>query len=311
MRRDDVAGATIIGAIIVLAILATSIVYVNTIHVPRQGVTMEVTASQKAASAMVGIAGSLGDPQYLLADVPLRGERATPPLLSGVILSPARMDGTLAFVPDSSTLAVSVVIDAPAAGVPAGDPVRVDEGSGKMRLYLVGSSTAGVSMGAVRATVGGAYTSPAVDEVEGGAVLARRGSTSAALAAPALSVTQGATTSARWQLPLLAGATSEVSGSPTGQVAFTPGPTSTVGGGATAYSARIRIETDAVAGWAAAMRDVVGTYGTVTATADANDVGSVVVEILPPTGTPATDTAVELVLSITRYEVALSERQGS
>lgn len=311
MRRDDVAGASIIGAIIVLAIIATSIVYVNTVHVPRQGVAMEVAASQKAAAALVGIAGKLGDGAYVLADVPLRGERATPPLLSGVILSPARMDGTLGFLPNSSNLTVSVVIDAPAGGVPANDPVRQDLGGGKMRLYLVGNSTGALPMGALRAYVGGAYTSQAQDWVEGGAVVARRSNMSTALAAPALSITRDSTTIARWHLPLLAGTPSEVSGSQVGQVSLTPGPTATIGGGATAYNASIVINTTMVTGWTAAMQDVVGPNGFVNTTrVGADDNGTVDVVILAPAGTAPTTKAVEFVLKLTRFEVALAERHG-
>lgn len=290
-RIGDSGAATIIGAIIVLAILGIAAMYVNGVHVPRQGAALELAAREDAESALVGLAATLAAPPEggFTWDVPLRPPAAPPSLLSGLILSPARMDGTLAIDAAGASVTISHVVAAPAGGMPGGDGMRVDLGNGDMRVFLVGNATAGQRMGGVDARVGGAYLDSATYRMEGGAVIATRaGGASSLVEAPALRVTSdGVDTRVRWHLPVLAGAAAQKSGDASGVVAFDTGPTAAM----TARASELRIVVhapDTLDAWATAMDDAVGTLGmvvvdesaqTVTATVPAPAGGSVVEDL--------------------------------
>lgn len=308
-RRDDRAAAGVVGAIIMLAVLSMALVYVNGVHVPRQGAALETAGVEETTASLLALAGDLaGAPDGPLSqDVPLRPDLPLPPLLSGIVLSPARATGTLESTPSGSNLTLSVVRDAPSTGVPVGDPTRVDLGGGKMRLYLLGNATSGVPLGMLRATVGGAYLDPAVLRVEGGALLSTREGASSAIAPPALSVERDTMTRVSWRLPLLAGE-SVVGGGSLAQASLTPGPEAQASSGRV-YNLTIKIDTDATSAWRDALDVVGGSSAFVNVTSvGAPDNGTVEATLVAPPGTPSTTRGVELDLWVVRHEVALSER---
>src|SRR5581483_8278325 len=98
MRPDDEAVSTVVGAILVLAALGLGIVYVNAYHVPSQGEALDVQAREAAQAGLASARGTLlADPSggARSFEVPLRAPEPSPPLLSGVVLSPALGQGTL------------------------------------------------------------------------------------------------------------------------------------------------------------------------------------------------------------------------
>lgn len=300
MRRHDDSGvAAVIGAIVVLAVIGIALVYVNAYYVPRQGAALELDAAEHAEGAFIELATMLAAAPDgpLSQEVPLSIPRATPPLLSGVVLTPLRVGGTVALEPASSKLTLSVVVPAPASGVPAGDPARESASAGNMRVYLVGSKTAGQSLGALRATTGGAYASNSSVILEGGAVSLDTRAASATVSAPSLDVEADKLS---WRVPLLAGGAAEVTGATVGQVTLTPGPEAQLGGGSKVSEVRIKVETTRLAAWQAALDDVVGGRGTITATTTAPDEGTLT----------ATLSDVKLELFLVRYQVALADRVG-
>ena len=296
---DDQAVAAVIGAIIVLAVLGIGIVYVNAYHVPRQGAALEVSAAENGEVSLVELAGelALGPRGPFAHDIPLRADRPTPPLMSGIVLTPARGEGHVALVGDGATIGVSVVVPAPATGVPAGDPSREAVGWSKMRVHLLGTATGGQPLGAIRVVTGGAHFDASETLLEGGAVLSDTKQGSAVVAPPAMSVDGDLV---GWRLPLLAGSASELSGAAAAQVALSPGPEAQLGGGSKVEELRIRIATAHAAAWKAALEDVIGSRGVVTSTTSAPDEGTV----------EATLTNVELRLFVVRYQVSLAERAG-
>lgn len=317
MRREDAAISTVLGAIILLGILGVALVVVNAYYVPRQGAGLEAGLAERAESAMVRMAVGVDSvsTSTLVVDAPLRAERATPPLLSGVVLTPARTQGSLALATTGPNVTLSVLVDAPAGGVPPGDPIRADGGAGKMRVYLLGNATAGHPVGHLDLVTGGAYTDASRLRLAAGALVARGNGTSSIVTPPAMSVHRttgpGATTQLDWTLPLLAGPDALVTGGSSGQVALTPGPSSQVGGGSLVHNVTLRIETSEVAAWRAALTSVAGSAGYVNHTlAGAADNGTVTLDVAPPAGTPATTRAVAISLVTVRYEVSLSERSG-
>lgn len=308
-RTDDRAAAGIVGAIIMLAVLSIALVYVNGVHVPRQGTALEAAGVEDATASMLALASDLAAaPDGPLArDVPLRPDLPLPPLLSGIVLSPARATGTLEATSSGSNLTLSVVRDAPATGVPAGDPTRVDLGGGKMRLYLLGNATSGVPLGMLRATVGGAYLDPAVLRVEGGALLSTREGASSAIAPPALSVESDTMTRVAWRLPLLAGE-SIVGGGSLAQASLTPGPEAQASSGRV-YNLTLEIDTDATSAWRDALSAVGGSAAFVNVTTVGEpDNGTVEATFVAPPGTPATTPGVEVHLWVVRHEVSLADR---
>ena len=283
-RPGDAGAASVIGAIIVLAIIGIAAMYVNGVHVPRQGAALELAAREDAESALVGMAAALAAPPAggFRWDVPLRTPAAPPSLLSGLILSPARMDGTLAVDGAGASITISHVVPAPASGVGANDDMRVDLANGEMRVFLVGNASAGQPLGGVDARVGGAYLDGATYRMEGGAVIAvREGGASSLVEAPALRVlSDGADTRVRWHVPLLAGAASERSGDSSAVVAFDTGPTAAL----TARASELRIVVHAegtLDAWRTAMEDAVGTLGMVAVDENAQ---TVTVTIPAPAG---------------------------
>lgn len=316
LRRDSDAAAAVIGSLIVLAILGLAVVYVNSSYVPRQGERLEGQAAEESEAALRGLAsGMAGAPSPLRQEIPLRPERATPPLLAGIILSPVRAEGTFSFDPSRTNVTISLVTDAPAGGVPANDPTRAALADGSMRVYLFGNATRGAPVGAVGVTVGGGYLAEAELRLEAGAVLARRDSGSTLASPPSLQVAQlgsggQATTRATWRIPVLAGAQTELGGAGSVDANLVPGPVASAGGMAGARNATISIETDSLAAWRAALEQAVGSRGVVTATATGADRGIVTATILPPPGTPAGAKAVEVSLSLVRYEASFSARGG-
>lgn len=299
---NDSGVAAVIGAIVVLAVLGIALVYVNAYHVPKQGEAMEVATSEATERALLDLASALAAaPEGPIAhDVPVRAQRERGPLLSGVVLEPARAEGRLALDPVGSNLTVSVVVNAPAGGIPANDPTRAPVAGGKMRVYLAGNATRGLPLGALRATTGGAYLAPSEGIVEAGAVFgdAPRGSTLAApppmaLARPDLRA------EVTWRVPILAGADAEVSGTGAVQAVLTPGPEAALGSGAEVDEVRILVETPRLAGWREAFTRTVGNLGTIT-TNGANDAGTV--EVVIPQA--------KLSLFLVRYDVSLGERAG-
>lgn len=315
--RSDEAVSTVVGALVVLAVLGVSLVYVNAFHVPEQGAAMEVAARDDAEAELRGLAADLSSPASgpLLADVPLRGEPADPPLLGGIVLSPVRAAGRLAFEPAQANLTLSHVTVAPAEGVPAGDPMRAALPGGLVRVWSLGNATQGVSLGALRLDAGAAYLEPATYSLEGGAVVVKRAGGSALAAPPSLRVSAGGTpgfptTVVSWRVPLLAGAPAEVSGGERAQVGLSPGPAASSGGGQLVQNVTILVQTDALAAWRAALEDLVGGRGTVTSVATGPDRGTVTATILPPPGTPVGRAAVELDLHAVRYAVQVAERGG-
>lgn len=298
-RHDDQGIAAVIGAIIVLAILGIALVYVNAFYVPRQGAALEVGAGESAEASLVDLASTLAlaPTGPVVHDVPLRVERSTPPLMAGVVLTPARAEGTLELVGASSSLSLSVVVPAPAQGVPANDPTREPVAGGKMRVHLVGTSSTMQALGALRATTGGAYVDESAALLEGGAVLSDTEVGSAAIAPPSLAVVGDVVS---WRIPLLAGSASAVSGSPAAQVALQPGPEAQLGGGAKVDELRVALQTTRLAAWQAALEEVVGSRGTIGVVDDGDDAGTITV----------TFANVEPKLFVVRYQVSLADRAG-
>lgn len=316
LAPDSEAASAVVGAILVLAILGLAIVYVNASYVPRQGERLEAQAADEAEAALRGLASDLsGAPAPLRRDLALRPERATPPLLAGIILSPVRAEGGFSFDPTRTNVTVSLDTDAPAGGVPAGDPTREALPDGRMRVYLLGNATRGAPVGALGITTGGGYLAPAEMRVEAGAVVARRDSGSTLASPPALHVTAAASggqpvTRVAWRIPVLAGAQAELGGAASVDASLLPGPASSAGGSAGAWRATITVETDSLAAWRAALEQAVGAHGTVAATATGPDRGIVSATVLPPSGTPTGTKAVEVSLSLVRYEATFSARGG-
>lgn len=301
-RSNDEAIAEVIGAIVVLAVLGIALVYVNAYHVPKQGEGIEIVAAERSESALLDLAAALSAPSDgpLTVDLPLRAARSQPPLLSGVVLSPARSDGSASLDAATTKLTLSVIMNAPATGVPANDPSRVAAGAGKMRVYLLGSATSGQDLGTLRVATGGAYLPQSIRVVEGGAVLADTTDGSASVSPPSLTVASAGTrTAVSWRIPLLAGPLSEISGS-TAQVALVPGPEAQIGGGGDVDELRLRFETPRVAAWQTALVPLVGSLGSVTTSVVSGDSG--VVEVVVPNA--------KVDLFLVRYEVSLAERAG-
>ena len=315
--RDDSGAAAVIGAIIVLAVLGTAVLFVNGVQVPRQGATLEVAGAEATQRALVTLAGALSQRESgpRAFDVPLAPPVAQPPLLAGVVLSPARAQGSLAFDPDAARVRVSLVLPLPSGGVDPADPVRVDEGGGLMRVYLLGNRTSGVPVGALEAQVGGAYLDVAARRVEAGAVLQTGGGTSALVEPPSLRVggsTDGDVplTTVSWTIPLLGGASAQVSGAPSAVVRLDAGPLAASGGGVRAHEVQIEVETGARLGWTQALEEAVGARGVVSAVPAGTDAGTVTATILPPAGTPAGTRAVTVDLWAVRFDVQVGQRAG-
>lgn len=311
LSRDDGGAATMIGAILVLAVLGMSIVYVNAYHVPRQGAAREVAAREEAEASLVALASALqgADVAPLVDDLPLQGPRPSPPLLSGVVLSPAIAQGRLQFEPGWTNVSVSSVIDAPAGGVPAGDPMRVDVGGGRMRVYALGSASGGAPLGTILLTSGGAYLETATYQLAGGAVIVDRADGSALVSPPGLQVGAASSeTTVAWRVPVLAGAAAETAGAGVAQLSLAPGPLARFGGGQLVHSVEVKVQTNALAAWKTALEQVVGARGTVSVVESAPDAGTVTATILPPTGTPSGTPAVRLTLEGVRYELDIGSR---
>lgn len=307
---DDRGASTVIGAILVLAILGGAILYVNAFHVPRQGETMESDARAVARASMLELQGELTSNQApFVASVPLAPEGGRPPLLAGIILTPTRAPGALTFAATGTTLTLSHLTDAPSGGVPAGDPTRVAE-QGKMRVYDLGSASAGVPLGAIGASIGGTYLAPASYRLEGGALLATRANASSLVASPTWSATSagsGTRTLISGTLPILAGSTSEARGLGAGSMRITPGLAVRDGAGQAVYNVTLTLRTDALGAWTAALQAALGNRATLTVTPDtgAADAGTITALVLPPSGTPASTRAVMLDLTVLRAGVAI------
>lgn len=316
LHRDDAAMSTVIGAIVILAILGIAVVTVNTSYVPRQGEALELGAREVAEDTLLSLASRLGSDAGapIVHEFNLQPPRTNPPLLSGVILAPVRAQGSLELDPAGSRLSISHVTSAPASGVPAGDPMRVDEGGGLMRVYSLGNETAGQPAGALRLAIGGAYLESATYRYEAGAVILERGAGSGALGGgPALrsSGTPAApTTLLAWQVPVLTGAAEEMGGVPEAIATFAPGPVARLGGGQAVHEVRIVVETDALAGWTATLQEALGGLGTVTVNATGPDEGTVTAIVTAPAGAPAGVPSVELDLSLVRYATTFGGRSG-
>ena len=311
MRRDDDSGlAAVIGAVVVLAVLGTAVLYINAFHVPRQGAALETQGAEETQAALLALASALsrGAEGAFAHDVPLRTGAGDPPLMAGLVLSPARSEGELALNTTSSRVRVSVVLDAPPGGVPAGDPTRVDLGGGRMRHYLLGNATAGLPLGAIEARVGGAYAERVEYRLEGGALLATREGRSVAIAPPAIEVARvGGTTSVDWRIPLLGGAPSSESGGAVGQLLVRPGPEASID--ARAYDMSILVETADLAAWTVGLQRVVGGSGYVNATQiGAPDNGTVQALLVAPPGTPVTSKMVVAELVAVRFETSVAQR---
>lgn len=274
MRRDDDhALSTIIGAILVFAAVGVALISINAFQVPEQGTQLELRAAERLDASLTALVSrlSLSPVGPVLHDVPLRPDPAPPPLLSGVVLTPVRAQGSLS-LEDGSRIRISTLVAGPPGGVPADDPTRRPEGNGNMRVYLVGTSEAMQPLGALRVTSGGAYAAESVRYVEGGASLSDLPHTSAVHARPALLVAGDTLT---WRLPLLAGGHAAASGGSTTQLLLVPGPEALHGGGGPVKDIKIRIETDRLAAWRSLLEDAVGPHGTVTVTSTGADAGAV------------------------------------
>lgn len=314
--RGDSAVSSVIGAIVILAILGLSLAYVNAFHVPRKGMALEMDAREDAEAALSNLAADLdaaSDAGALVADVPLRAPSSDPPLLGGIVLTPVRSAGALAFEPAATRITLRHATVPPPGGVPANDPLRQALPNGLMSVYTVGNATSGRALGALDLDAGAAYLEDVTYRLEGGALVAKRSSGSALLSPPSLVVGAGGTpseptTTVTWRIPFLAGAASEISGGERAQITLTPGPAASIGGGQLVHNVTLVVETDALAAWRAALEEVVGSRGTVTATATGVDRGSVTAIILPPAGTTTGRAAVELRLQAVRYDVGLAER---
>lgn len=311
--RDE-AVSTVVGAIVILGILGTAIVYVNAYQVPRQGASLEVSLGEDAERALLQLAQTLVDAgSPTVVDVPLRAQAGSPPLLSGAVLSPARVPGALSLDVDAPVVRLSVLVDAPPGGVPSNDPMRRPEGA-LMRVYLLGNATRGTPGGSLGAEVGGGYVESTRYSVELGTVLARRDGGSALVAPPAMSLQatgagSAATTSFSWTVPLLGGSDATVGGGSTGQIGLTPGPRAMLGGGTRVHNLTLEVNTTSVSAWRQALEDLSGGLGDVNVTLSGPpDNGTVAMDVLRPPG--ATGRAVELRLYAVRHEVALAERAG-
>ncbi|HEX2021582.1 MAG TPA: hypothetical protein VHH36_02655 [Candidatus Thermoplasmatota archaeon] len=307
--KDDSAISAVVGGIVLLAILSASLIYVNAFHVPRQGEAIEVAAREDAERAMASLAALLPQGAPTVQDLPLRAPAQTPPLLSGLVLSPARAAGSAAFDPAGPTIGVSVVLAAPAGGVPADDPVREALPGGLMRLHLVGNETAELPVGSLRLATGSAYLDPATYRAEGGALLLRRGGSSEALLAPPLLVGADGAGGARrttvsLALPVLGGGAAEIAGAGSSQVALAARGDAQATGGL-ARNLTIAVTTDALAAWTAALTEAVGVSGTVTATSTGPDAGRVVAVILPPAGAPPNAPRVAYDITMISYGVSM------
>jgi hypothetical protein len=311
--RDD-GVSSVVGAIVVLAILSSAIIYVNAFHVPREGASLEVAARERAEASLVETASDLAQGRPMLADLVLRPAASPPALLGGIILDPVRAEGRAAFAPAETNVTISVVMDAPAAGVPADDPTRVAISGGLMRVYLWGNATAGAPVGSLHLAVGGAYLDEATYRIEAGAVILSRPETSATIAAPPLQVQRAGTlnapvTAVSWTLPVLTGSAAELAGGNAVQASLAPGPLVTVGG-APRLNAPITVQTTARAAWESALEEIAGTSGTVTSTSTGADAGNVTVTFERPSGLAVTARAVTLDLTLVAYDLALSARSG-
>lgn len=310
MMRDE-GVSTVIGAVVVLAILGGAILYVNAFYVPHQGAAMETNARADARQALLDLQGQLtANRAPFTAQVPLAPKPGEPPLMAGVILSPARTPGALNFTTQGTTLVVSHLTDAPAGGVPANDPTRVAE-SGRMRVYDVGSAAGGVAMGSLGASVGGTYLAPVSYRLEGGGILAVRAGASSLVAAPSWRVASsanGSTNVLGGTLPILAGPLAEERGLGSGALALAPGAAIRAGAGQAVYNVTLVVHTDALAAWTAAMQAALGGRGTLAVVPDAGatDAGTITVIVLPPAGTPANVRGVTLDLTLVRASVAFS-----
>lgn len=317
MRRMDDAGiSTIVGALVLLAVLGIAIVSINAFHVPRQGAALELQARQGAESALHGLAAemSLGGDAPFSADLPLRAPPAAPPLLAGLIVSPASVSGSVGFDPDATSVRVSHVLDAPAGGVPANDPMRESAGAGLVRIYALGNASAGFPVGSLSLDVGGGYLPPATYRLEVGALLLDRASSEDVVALPGLvaaadgNATHPAT-SISWRLPVLRGAAGEASGGSVAQVILTPGPVASAGGGQRVHEARIEVDTDLPDAWAAALEGALGARGSVSVVDTTPGRGLVTATVAAPAGAPAGVASVMLDLSLVSYDVALAPGQ--
>lgn len=309
MTRDDGAMSSVVGAMIVLTILGGSLLYVNAFYVPRQGAAMEVQGAEKAEASLLSIVSALQSSSAgpSVHELPLQAERGTPPLLSGVILSPARPSGTLAVDEGATRLRVFALLNLPAGGIAADDPIREQVDATTMRLHFLGNNTSPFPAGALSARVGGAYTDAPEYRVEAGLLLANRSAASVALGQLGLFVEQDAYTSVAWRVPLIGGGEQSVAGA-AAQLALRPGPESELGG-SRVRSVTILVETENVAAWREALEDAIGAAGTVTTTQiGAADNGTVEATIVPPSSVPAGTAGVELRLWAVRYEATLAAR---
>lgn len=315
LARDSDAAAAIVGSLIVLAILGLAIVYVNTAYVPRQGERLEAQASAEAELALRALAsGMAGEPAPLRQELPLRPERAAPPLLAGIILSPLRADGTFTFDPALTNVTVSLVTDAPAGGVSPGDGSRVAMPNGTMRVYLLGNATRGAPVGSAGLALARGYLAESEMRLEAGAVVARHGAGSTLVSPPTLHVARVDSaqplTRITWRIPILAGAETELGGSGGIDASLVPGPVASAGGLAGARSVSIAIESHSLAAWREALEKAVGPQGSVTTNATGPDRGTVTATIASPAGTPAGMNGVEVALSLVRYDATFSARGG-
>lgn len=314
--RDD-AVSSVVGALLVLAVLGLAIMYVNGVHVPQQGTALEVDARESAEAALASLGARLSDAKRapLTADVPLKAERPLPPLLAGVILSPARAEGKLAFEPGATALTISHVTDAPPGGVPVGDPMRQDLGGGRMRVYDVGNASAGLPLGSLRLTVGGSYLDPATYLFEGGAVMLDRGEGSAVVTTPGLHASASGTaaqptTRLSWRVPVLTGHSGEVVGARAAQLSLQPGPEAQSGGGQRVHNVTLTVATDAASAWKAALEDVLRGRGVVSVALSGPDSGVVTALVTPPAQAQPGVPSVEMDLSLVRYGVDFTARSG-
>lgn len=315
LRRDEQAMSTVIGAIVILAILGLAVVSVNASYVPRQGEALELAARENAEASLLALSTRLGEAGGpLTAEFALRPAPGTPPLLSGVILSPARAAGTLSMDPAGPRITISHVSTAPSGGVPPNDPMREVAGPGLMRVYDLGNATSGHSTGALGLTSGGAYLEPASYSLEAGALLLKReASSQASTGGPALrgaGTATAPTTLVSWRIPILTGSESEVSGVGHAGAKLTPGPVASIGGGQLVHEVRIVVETDSFAAWTTLLQEAVGARGTVYANATGQDAGTVTAVVGPPPGAAAGEPSVELDLSAIRYATSLTGRSG-
>lgn len=310
--RDD--GVTaVIGAIVVLALAGTAILYVNAFYVPRQGAAIETESLEDTQAALLALASTLsqGTAAPLVHDVPLRANAGDPPLLTGIVLSPARAEGALSLNLTSPRVSVSVVLDAPSSGIPAADPTRTDLGDARMRHYLLGNATAGLALGSLETSVGGTYAARAEYRLEAGALLSTREGRSIAIAPPALDVDRvGAGTTVSWRIPILGGAAERADGAGVAQILLRPGPES-ASGAAYAYNMTIRVETSNLAAWTAALQQAIGAHGFVNATqVDVADNGTVEALIVAPAGSPVDAKLVEARLFAVRFETDVAQGYG-